>query len=286
MNATSVRVVVRNVLAGCARTVLITLVCLLGWSVLPLAVGWQPNVVMTGSMEPAIMTGDVVVTRQVPADQLRVGHVLLVDGPLQDGRTLLHRYDRATDTGDLVLRGDANDDVDSTPVAIEHVRGVGTLRIPWVGQLAVWVTHGQFFPLALALFGLVALLGLARIPEESKDDTDDDPTVPSRPDIETSRTATAPVASVRAAVVIASALLVGLTIPAYAAFASTTQTTTHFSAADHFGPTAPEWVQPEGSHDAYNIGDEVTFEGAVYRSTIDANAWSPAIYPAGWERIA
>jgi hypothetical protein len=45
----------------------------------------------------------------------------------------------------------------------------------------------------------------------------------------------------------------------------------------------PEWVQPTGAHDAYNKGDLVTFEGRVYKSLIDANVWSPAVYPAGWE---
>lgn len=44
----------------------------------------------------------------------------------------------------------------------------------------------------------------------------------------------------------------------------------------------PEWVQPTGGHDAYNIGDKVLFEGKVYESLIDANVWSPTAYPAGW----
>lgn len=46
-----------------------------------------------------------------------------------------------------------------------------------------------------------------------------------------------------------------------------------------------EWVQPTGAHDAYQIGDLVTFNGQVYRSKINANVWSPAVYPAGWELI-
>lgn len=45
----------------------------------------------------------------------------------------------------------------------------------------------------------------------------------------------------------------------------------------------PEWVQPTGSHDAYKKGDRVTFEGKHYISLIDGNAYSPAVYPAGWE---
>ena len=44
----------------------------------------------------------------------------------------------------------------------------------------------------------------------------------------------------------------------------------------------PEWNQPAGSHDAYNIGDKVTYNGHIWESTIDANVWSPDAYPAGW----
>ena len=48
----------------------------------------------------------------------------------------------------------------------------------------------------------------------------------------------------------------------------------------------PEWVQPTGSHDAYALGDQVTFAGQVWESLIAANVWSPTAYPAGWKLIA
>ena len=50
--------------------------------------------------------------------------------------------------------------------------------------------------------------------------------------------------------------------------------------------TAPaEWVRPTGAHDAYQTGDLVTFEGAIYESTIDGNTWSPTEYPQGWKKV-
>ena len=47
----------------------------------------------------------------------------------------------------------------------------------------------------------------------------------------------------------------------------------------------PEWVQPTGSHDAYNVGDKVIYEGQVYECIIDGNTWSPTDYPQGWKLI-
>ena len=49
--------------------------------------------------------------------------------------------------------------------------------------------------------------------------------------------------------------------------------------------TAPEFIQPTGAHDAYGIGDRVTYGGRVYESTIDGNVWAPDAYPQGWRLV-
>ena len=45
----------------------------------------------------------------------------------------------------------------------------------------------------------------------------------------------------------------------------------------------PEWVQPTGAHDAYNIGDKVSYNGQRYICTTDANVYAPGVY--GWNLI-
>lgn len=55
------------------------------------------------------------------------------------------------------------------------------------------------------------------------------------------------------------------------------------------GEEWPEYVQPQGAHDAYYRGDKITFEGAHYVCTAPAGTacvWSPAAYPAYWEQQA
>lgn len=47
----------------------------------------------------------------------------------------------------------------------------------------------------------------------------------------------------------------------------------------------PEWVQPTGAHDAYGMGDKVTYNGKHYVSKIAGNVWSPDAYPQGWEEV-
>ena len=43
----------------------------------------------------------------------------------------------------------------------------------------------------------------------------------------------------------------------------------------------PEWVQPTGAHDAYHLGDKVSYHGKHYICTADANVYAPDVY--GWE---
>ena len=42
----------------------------------------------------------------------------------------------------------------------------------------------------------------------------------------------------------------------------------------------PEWRQPTGAQDAYNKGDKVRHNDAVWTSDVDANVWEPGVY--GW----
>lgn len=52
---------------------------------------------------------------------------------------------------------------------------------------------------------------------------------------------------------------------------------------DEESGTIPEWVQPDSTN-GYSAGDKVTYNGVIYTSLIDNNVWSPADYPAGWNK--
>lgn len=43
----------------------------------------------------------------------------------------------------------------------------------------------------------------------------------------------------------------------------------------------PDWSQPVGAHDAYQMGDKVSHNGKHWTSTANANVWEPGVY--GWE---
>lgn len=47
----------------------------------------------------------------------------------------------------------------------------------------------------------------------------------------------------------------------------------------------PEYVQPTGAHDAYHVGDKITYNGKHYTCQIDNCVWTPDAYPQGWELL-
>ena len=47
----------------------------------------------------------------------------------------------------------------------------------------------------------------------------------------------------------------------------------------------PEYIQPSGAHDAYKVGDKITYNSKKYICKLDGCVWSPEEYPQGWEVV-
>ena len=47
----------------------------------------------------------------------------------------------------------------------------------------------------------------------------------------------------------------------------------------------PEYKQPSGAHDAYKIGDKITYNNKKYICKLDNCVWDPDTYPAGWQEV-
>jgi signal peptidase len=146
------------VLRTAAAVVLISYASLAIIATLPVALGWNSSVVMSGSMRPGFQPGDVVLSSPVEVANLVPGQVLLVDDPARGGHLLMHRYARPGPAGSLITQGDANRSADSTPVPAKNVRGLPRLRVPWIGRPVLWLRLHALVPLAaMALLGSALL---------------------------------------------------------------------------------------------------------------------------------
>ncbi len=140
-----------------ARTVLFSVLGLAIWAVAPLALGWTSTTVVTGSMAPAINAGDIVASMPIDGAKVLPRQVVLVNDPDHADRLRLHRMLERNPEGALILQGDANPNPDSSPIRNEEVRGVGVLRVPWLGLPLVWLRAGAILPLAATVSALTLL---------------------------------------------------------------------------------------------------------------------------------
>ena len=130
------------------------------WVVLPWAfLDWSPTLVTSGSMQPLVAPGDVVMVRPVEAGDLTTNTVVLYDRP--DTDRVLHRIVEELPDGSFITRGDANTSDDSGFLHAADVEGAAVLSVPWIGRPSLWLAEGRTPLVVTSGIGLVLVLGLA-----------------------------------------------------------------------------------------------------------------------------
>lgn len=123
------------------------------------ALGFRPHAIVSGSMEPAIRAGDVVLTATVD-HPVEPGRVITFTDPNRADRLITHRVVTVGEDGHYRTRGDANEAVDSTPVPPENVQGEGRLLVPLAGMPLLWSSRQPFLLLGLLVATVVAAVAV------------------------------------------------------------------------------------------------------------------------------
>jgi len=125
-----------NIIVGIFSWILIgSFVVILGMTLLSnlnLLQGYRSFLVQSGSMEPSIMIGDVVITTKTR--QYNQNDVVTFRD--NDGRTVTHRVIEIEETNYaplLVTKGDANDTKDRHKINTDQILGKVSLVIPKLG---------------------------------------------------------------------------------------------------------------------------------------------------------
>jgi signal peptidase I len=130
------------------------------WIALPWAfLDWSPTLVTSGSMQPLVSPGDVVMIRPIAADTLTTNTVVLYDRP--DTGRILHRIVQEMPDGTFITRGDANTSDDSGFLHADQIKGAAVIAVPWIGRPSLWLAQGRIPLLAATGVALVVALGLA-----------------------------------------------------------------------------------------------------------------------------
>lgn len=164
----------------------------LGWALLGILVlvvsfvlvasrhGWEFAAVLSGSMEPALGVGGLVVIKPAEAPGIETGDVISFRLPGIDTPTCHRVIDTKEVDGKLFFqtKGDANEEPDLYLVSAQDVTGKAVFYAPYVGYLGYLAQFGRT-PVALmgkrlpAAVLLILAMGLAFIGLTLKDTLED-----------------------------------------------------------------------------------------------------------------
>ncbi len=97
--------------------------------------GYYSSVIMSGSMEPAVPIGSIVVVKRVNPDDVKVSNIIVFQR--SDSKTLHRVIDKIVENDSYYFKtkGDANEDPDPWTVQPEQIQGSLFLTIPYYGYL-------------------------------------------------------------------------------------------------------------------------------------------------------
>ncbi|MGF7017647.1 signal peptidase [Lachnospiraceae bacterium PF1-21] len=128
---------------------------------LPRIMGYQSMVVVSGSMEPKIHVGAIVLVKEMEPQSVKVDDIITFY--ISSDTVVTHRVVEVdSEKQEFVTKGDANNTVDATPVKFSSLIGVVTTSIPYVGYVMMRIRTPLGIVVACGL--LVVLLVLIFLP--------------------------------------------------------------------------------------------------------------------------
>lgn len=123
----------------------------------PLAAGYRPVVVLSGSMEPAYHTGSIIYYKAASFDRIHVGDPITFRTG-ESGFLVTHRVvEKRELSREFITRGDANNTDDPNPVSYSKVAGkAAAVSIPFAGY---FVMYGKK-PFVIAVMAVILIAGM------------------------------------------------------------------------------------------------------------------------------
>lgn len=127
---------------------------------LPMPFGYGAAVVLSGSMEPELSKGDLIIVKET--ESFDVNKVVVY----QDGNSLVvHRIIETNDT-EVITKGDANNTADK-PIEKTRIKGEVVFSVPCIGTIVEFIKTpiGTILIIALAIL----LMEIPRLKDKQKD---------------------------------------------------------------------------------------------------------------------
>jgi signal peptidase len=164
---------VTNVLIAAALSLVGIFCCLVVGLVVT---GHHVEEVVTGSMQPTIPIGSLVVTESLPAGQLRAGDILVFPNPYDKKTTIVHRivWLSHDQSGDVLVQTKGDYNATRDPWTLKRSSAAAADRvfyiIPGAGTVAVDLRGIGFWGLIALVVGVIGYYGVRKVRQILRED--------------------------------------------------------------------------------------------------------------------
>ena len=127
----------------------------------PTIMGYKFLTVLTGSMEPEIKVGSLVVVKETPIKELNVEDIITYK---TKSSLVTHRIVKINENGSLITKGDANNTCDIGEVKEDQLQGKVILRLNRLGTIMLYLKQN----IKLVILVLIGITFAPEIVKKSK----------------------------------------------------------------------------------------------------------------------
>lgn len=129
-------------------------------------------IVLSGSMEPEIKIGDIVITSDVKQEEINIGDII----SFTKGTTMVtHRVTEITEENGVIMyktKGDNNNAEDLGVITYDNIVGKYNFKIPKLGYIALFIQDNLIAVIAIFIFFAVFMLTKPQEDDEIKENND------------------------------------------------------------------------------------------------------------------
>ena len=129
----------------------------------PTIMGYKFLTVLTGSMEPEIKVGSLVVAKETPINNLKVEDIITYKTK-NNSSLVTHRIVKINENGSLVTKGDANNTCDIGEVNEDQLQGKVILKLSRLGTIIQMLKQN----IILVILVLIVIMFIPEIIKKSK----------------------------------------------------------------------------------------------------------------------
>ena len=124
--------------------------------------GYKAYIIKTNSMEPTININDVIITKKVKDDEIKVHDIITF---IQDGEVITHRITKIDNDDSKIkftTKGDNNNIEDTFKITYDSIEGKHILTIPYLGILVQILQNKIIFLIILLIILIFMFIGMQR----------------------------------------------------------------------------------------------------------------------------